>query len=97
MRILQEADGIIDPTRHTQDEKRKYGPFTEGMERAAMIMRGATGKDITAEDMYMALVALKLSRESYHHKRDNLMDAAAYIGGLQDYIDKRYMKAEKSK
>jgi hypothetical protein len=50
-----------------------------------MIMSGATGKHITASDMYMALVALKLSRQSYNHKEDNLLDAVAYLGGLNNY------------
>ena len=62
-----------------------YGPFNEGMERAAMIASGATGKTITPQDMYMCLVALKLSRQSYNHKEDNLLDAVAYLGSLNNY------------
>ena len=50
-----------------------------------MIASGCTGKILTAEDMYMCLVALKLSRQSYNHKEDNLLDAAAYIGALNNY------------
>ena len=38
--------------------------------------------------MYAALVALKLSRHSYSYKQDNLLDAVAYIGGLDNYIEK---------
>lgn len=86
-RILLEADDIINPDKRSEEADRKYGPFSEGMDRAAMIMSGATGKDITGKDMYIALVALKLSRESYNHKRDNLLDGVAYLGGLQDYIE----------
>ena len=37
----------------------------------------------------MALVALKFSRESYNHKRDNLLDAVAYIQGLENYINEK--------
>ena len=83
MNILQEADKIIN--QRSEEKERQYGPFSEGMERAAMIMSGATGKHITASDMYMALVALKLSRQSFHHKEDNLLDAVAYLGGLNNY------------
>ena len=36
--------------------------------------------------MYAALIALKFSRHSYNYKEDNLLDAAAYIGGLDNYI-----------
>jgi hypothetical protein len=83
MNILQEADKIIN--QRSEEKERMYGPFSEGMERAAMIMSGATGKHITASDMYMALVALKLSRQSFCHKEDNLLDAVAYLGGLNNY------------
>jgi hypothetical protein len=37
--------------------------------------------------MFKALVALKFSRESYNHKKDNLLDAVAYIQGLENYLN----------
>ena len=83
--ILAMADEIVN---HRSEEKtREYGPFGEGMERAAAICSGMIGKDITAHDMFAALIALKFSRQSYHRKEDNLLDAAAYIGAWQNYID----------
>ena len=51
-----------------------------------MIASGMSGKEITADDMYIALVALKLSRQSYHFKDDNLLDAVAYLGAWHNYI-----------
>ena len=83
MNILKEADKIIN--KRSQEKERMYGPFSEGMERAAMIASGSTGKQLTAQDMYMCLVALKLSRQSYNHKEDNLLDAVAYLGALNNY------------
>ena len=83
MNILKQADNIINKRR--EEKQRMYGPFEEGMERAAMIASGCTGKNITARDMYMCMVALKLSRESYSHKEDNLLDAVAYLGSLNNY------------
>ena len=50
---------------------------------------GMTGKEFEAEDMYAALVALKLSRHSYNYKQDNLLDACAYIGALDNYIKEK--------
>jgi hypothetical protein len=84
MNILEEANQIVN--KRSQEKERQYGPFHEGMQRAAMIFKGATGKDLTAEDMYIALVALKLSRHSYNYKRDNLLDAVAYLGALDNHI-----------
>ena len=84
MNILEEANKIIN--QRSEEKERMYGPFEEGMDRAAMIASGMTGKDFTGADMYAALIALKFSRHSYNYKEDNLLDAAAYIGGLDNYI-----------
>jgi hypothetical protein len=86
MNILEEANRIINL--RSEEKERMYGPFEEGMERAAMIASGCTGKNITASDMYLCLVALKLSRQSYNHKEDNLLDAVAYLGSLNNYNNK---------
>jgi hypothetical protein len=85
--ILKQAHEIVDL--RNEEKERMYGPFSEGMDRAAMIMRGMTGKDITGEDMYAALVALKLSRHSYNYKTDNLLDAVAYLGALDNHIKEK--------
>lgn len=83
MNILDKANKIINE--RSEEKERMYGPFNEGMERAAMIASGATGKTITPQDMYMCLVALKLSRQSYNHKEDNLLDAVAYLASYNNY------------
>jgi hypothetical protein len=87
MSILNEADQIVN--HRNEEADRQYGPFSEGMDRAAMIFNGMTGHDVTGADMFKALVALKFSRESYNHKRDNLLDAVAYIQGLENYINEK--------
>ena len=83
--ILQQADSIIND--RSEEKERMYGPFSEGKRRAAMIATGMTGKEFTGSDIYAAMVALKLSRHSYSYKRDNLLDACAYIGALDNYVD----------
>jgi len=83
MNILEKANDIVN--KRSEEKERQYGPFTEGMKRAAMIANGMTGKNFTAGDMYSALVALKLSRHSYNYKEDNLLDACAYIGALDNF------------
>lgn len=82
--ILKQADQIING--RSEEKERMYGPFEEGMRRAAMICTGMTGKEFTGSDMYAALVALKLSRHSYNYKQDNLLDAVAYLGALDNYV-----------
>jgi hypothetical protein len=87
MNILEKANEIVNT--RSEEKERMYGPFEEGMERAAMIASGCTGKNLTASDMYLCLVALKLSRQSYNHKEDNLLDAVAYLGSLNNYKNKK--------
>jgi hypothetical protein len=86
MNILLEANKIINE--RSEEKERMYGPFEDGMDRAAKIASGMTGKDISGSDMYACMVALKLSRHSYNYKEDNLLDAVAYIGSLNNYINK---------
>lgn len=71
----------------SEEKEREYGPFSEGMERAAHILSGLIGYEVYAEHMYLAMIALKLSRESYNHKKDNLLDAIAYLQGLENYYN----------
>jgi len=85
--ILEEANDIVN--NRNEEADRQYGPFSEGMDRAALIFKGMTGFDVTGEHMFKALVALKFSRESYNHKQDNLLDAVAYIQGLENYINEK--------
>jgi hypothetical protein len=82
MNILEQADKIIN---HRSEEKeRMYGPFEESMEKAAQLATIITGKHIEAKDMYICMVAIKLARESYSHKEDNLLDCVAYLGALNN-------------
>ncbi len=85
MNILNEADKIVNE--RSQEISRQYGSFSEGMERAAKIASNMSGKEITATDMFISMIALKLSRESFNHKTDNLLDCVAYIGALNNYLD----------
>lgn len=83
--ILERANEIVN--RRSEEKEREYGPFSEGMKRAASIASGMSGKNVTAHDMYIALAALKLSRQSYHYKDDNLLDAVAYLGAWHNFIE----------
>jgi hypothetical protein len=83
--ILKEANQIINE--RSEEKERQYGPFSEGMKRAAMIASGMSGRTWTADDMYIAMIALKFSRQSYNFKEDNLLDAVAYIGAWQNFIN----------
>lgn len=85
--LCEKAHGIVN---ERDDEKdRMYGPFSEGMDRAASIFSASTGIKVEGRHMFLAMVSLKLSRESYNHKQDNLLDAIAYLQGLENYENQK--------
>lgn len=86
MNILEKANEIVNL--RSEEKERMYGPFEEGMEKAAKIASLMSSKEITTVDMYNCMVALKLSRESYSYKEDNLLDAVAYLGSLNNLKNK---------
>ena len=81
--ILSEANKIVNE--RAQEKERMYGPFSECNLRASKIASVLSSKEVTVEDMYHMQIALKLARESHHHKEDNLLDVVAYIGALNNY------------
>lgn len=86
--ILKRADLIVNE--RSEEKERQYGPFDESLERAANmfnLMRRPGRPDLNAEDIFKVLIALKLSREAYAHKEDNLLDAVAYIGALNNHLE----------
>ena len=83
MNILEKANEIIN--RRSEEKTRQYGPFIECNARAARIATELCGKEITTLDIYYFQVALKLAREAYAHKEDNLLDAVAYLGALNNF------------
>jgi hypothetical protein len=78
--ILEIANEIV--FTRSEEKERMYGPFEEGMAKAARIASEMSMKEITTQDMYNCMIALKLSRQAYNHKEDNLLDAIAYMASL---------------
>ncbi len=85
MNILEEANKIVNL--RSEEKAREYGPFNKSMEKAAIIASELCNKEITAEDFYKCMIALKISRMSYNLKEDTLLDAVGYIAALNNYKD----------
>lgn len=83
--ILQEADAIAG-----QDRSRDYGHPRDNHQRIADIWNVQLGKKlsepITAREVALCMIGLKLAREVNSTKRDNLIDAAGYVKCV-DMID----------
>ena len=85
MNILKKADQIVNE--RTEEKDRNYGDFHECMHKTAEIASLMSNKTITTVDAYNVLIALKLARQANCHKEDNLLDAVAYMGSLNDLLD----------
>ena len=85
MNILKKADEIIN--KRGEEKARQYGPMSLTNKKAADIASLLLNKKVTTLDIYYFQIALKLARESWSHKEDNLLDAVAYIGGLNNYLE----------
>ncbi len=72
--ILEEAARIRSGERNVD-----YGDAVESFERVAEIANAITGLSLTPAECCKVLIAVKLTRERYNHKRDNLVDACGYI------------------
>jgi hypothetical protein len=87
MNILEKANEIVNL--RSEEKERMYGPFDDSMQIAAQIASLMTGETITSKTMYVCMMALKMSRERYNHKEDNLLDLVAYIGAYNNYLEKK--------
>lgn len=87
MNILEEANNIVNE--RSEEKERQYGNFFECMEKTSRIASEMSSKDLSTEDCYNVLVALKLARQSNSHKEDNLLDAVAYLGSLNNYKNEK--------
>ena len=77
--ILLEAHALINAERQSD-----YGPPSASFTRIAALWSAYLGHTVTGKDVSMCMALLKFSREAHSHKRDNLLDAAGYIGLAAD-------------
>lgn len=85
MNILKKANEIINE--RSEEKQRQYGDMDSSMKIAQEIFQSMRGKYISIEDIYYVIIAVKLSRERFQHKEDNLLDTVAYMGAMNDYIE----------
>lgn len=80
--ILEEASEIRKGSRNSD-----YGDATENFKRIAQMASLITGTKITPKQCVAVQIAVKLSREAYKHKRDNLVDLCGYADIMQEICE----------
>lgn len=84
--ILLQANNLIN--KKDGEKVRQYGPMKESMFKAAQVASILTNKEITTEDFYKCMIALKVSRLAYQTKQDTLLDICGYVAGLDNLKNK---------
>lgn len=82
MNVFLRADEIIN--KRSEEKEREYGPIDECLTRTAVIASEMCAKQLTVDDVYKVLIALKLSRLAHSHKEDTILDAIAYLGAFNN-------------
>ncbi len=76
--ILEEAAQIRSGERNAD-----YGDAIESFEIIARVANAITGLELTPAQCCKVMLAVKLTRERYNHKRDNLVDLCGYADILE--------------
>ena len=82
--VNEEAQRLI-----TGDRNKTYDHPLDNFNRIARIWSVIFGIEVSEEQVGLAMVGVKIAREAYHPKRDNLVDGAGYFGTVQMVIDER--------
>ena len=74
MSIMEEAELLVNGERRSD-----YGPARQSFDNIAAMWSVILGQPVTAKEVALCMVALKLVRELGRAKRDNLVDACGYL------------------
>lgn len=89
--ILPEAHQLINNERNAS-----YDHPLDNFERIKKGWEVIFGISITEEQVGLAMAWVKIAREVYKHKRDNLVDGAGYLGTVDMVITERERRANQS-
>lgn len=82
--VLEEAQRLVHG-----DRQADYGHPLDDFTRTAQIWSAILGHPVTAEQVGLCMIGVKISRQVNHPKRDNMTDAAGYAGTVQMVIEER--------
>ena len=78
MTILEEAGKAV-----YGDRQADYGSVRENFTTIAKLWSGVLKIEVTAEQVGLCMVQVKIARQMHKPKRDNLVDGAGYFATLE--------------
>ncbi len=76
---------LLDDTKTILESRRKqYGPPNKEFKDIALMWSVIVDKNLTAEQVGLMMIALKMVRHNNNYKRDNVVDIAGYAQCLDD-------------
>lgn len=84
---IEKIASIVYDNEFNKDEERRYPEFDEAMKNIAVHASMFLRKDITPYDVAIIMTCLKLDRDGFFHKKDNLYDAMAYLGNAFKFCE----------
>lgn len=69
------------------DREKTYGHPALNFERTAVLASVVFGHPVSAKQVALFMVCLKLAREVHQHTRDNLVDACGYLRCIEKMLD----------
>ena len=88
--ILPEAHQLIN-----NDRNESYDHPLDNFNRIKKGWEVIFGFKVSEEQVGLAMAWVKIAREAYRHKRDNLVDGAGYLGTVDMVITERERRANK--
>ncbi len=76
--ILEEAAELVDG-----DRQQDYGHPIDNHTRTAKMWSALLGVEVTAEQVCLCMVALKMSRQCHKPGRDNLVDGCGWLRNVE--------------
>ena len=87
-RNMENKENILDKAKEVLfgDRDTDYGDFIQNFKEISQIATVLCRKELTSEDCCRVLMAVKLAREGYKHKEDNLIDLCGYANILNEIL-----------
>jgi hypothetical protein len=92
MNILEEANSLVHG-----DRQAAYGHPLEDFTRTAKMWSAIFGFPVTAEQVGLAMCAVKISRQCNRPKRDNMVDLAGYAATVEMVLEEQYRRSTDAK